>query len=277
MRKRDVALDPDQAAFVAHVSSYTSGVFYAEFTTTAELLIEVAAAVRDLASRPTRLDFRPLREPVSLSWRSDHAPLGARDGSGQLELHVLPLGDEGQRTTRELAELEERVVAGLRNTATVPHSLGLTPSRSTEAVSIELPGLRSPGFNEARAASMRGIRVSRAGQVTIWWDLPRDTLGALLDSEDLQEMISSGLRLVGALKLVAAERAACAVGLSSTAFVSEGRVTGVGRTSATMGHRADAPLQMQPDESVSIAAFDEGAAEVADVLVRSLLDAFRGP
>ena len=50
-RKRDVALDADQAAFIKRVEDYAAGVFREAFSTTAELLTSVVAALRDLRRR----------------------------------------------------------------------------------------------------------------------------------------------------------------------------------------------------------------------------------
>jgi len=118
--------------------------------------------------------------------------------------------------------------------------------------------------------------VAATGQVSLWWSLPRDSMAAVLDAEDLLQTLTRGLRLVGSLRLLSGDRFAVAVGLSgSLTMISEGRVSAMPRTSVSVGVGSGGPVRVQPDESVSKAAFDRGADEVAADLVRSPLAVFR--
>jgi hypothetical protein len=71
-------------------------------------------------------------------------------------------------------------------------------------------------------------------------------------------------------------RFAIAIGLSGGNMITEGRVTGVARSSVSFPVNSDKPVQVIPDETVSAAAFDRGADEVARNLVEALIQGFRG-
>ena len=105
--------------------------------------------------------------------------------------------------------------------------------------------------------------------------LPYDSLGAIVDGEDLTATTAKHLRLIGAMNLLTGERFAVGIGLGGDQrSITEGKVTGVPRSRASFGFGGNRASRVNPDESVSLAAFDRGAEEAAQVLVASLLEAF---
>jgi hypothetical protein len=144
-----------------------------------------------------------------------------------------------------------------------------------DAVGVELPQPDSARWNQPREGALGGVQLASSGQVSLWWSLPADGLGSILDPETLNRDVARGLRLIGALRLLPDSDCAIAIGLGgSPTSVSEGRVTGIARTSAGM-RMPSTPVRVVPDEVVSAAAFDRGADEVARTLVQSLLEEFR--
>jgi hypothetical protein len=114
------------------------------------------------------------------------------------------------------------------------------------------------------------------GQVTMSWTLPGDGLGAIVNESDLASAISTSLRSIGAMKLIHTARLVVGVELRDLSMAAEGAITGVPRTSASFGHSMrNRNLRVEPDESVSDAALDIGANEVAVITARSLITVFR--
>jgi hypothetical protein len=274
-RKINVEFEPQQEAFAALVGDYAQGAFYAEFTDVAELQTKVVQALRSLEAQPSTLSYSALRSPVAVRWLDD----GNAQGRGTsmpplLELHIVPL-DAELLSARQLRELPHQLLASLRSTGALPLAAGAEPVLERDAVIIELPRPQSR-WDEPRDEALAGVRVAASGQVSLWWSLPRDTLGSILDAEVLTATIARGLRLVGALHVLPNGDVAIGIGLGgSTSMISEGKVTGIARRSASMSHSREQSVRVAPDEAVSAAAFDRGADEVARSLVMSLLESFR--
>lgn len=275
-RKKDVDFEPEQQQFAKLVGDYGHGAFYAEFTDVADLQTKVVQALRGLESKPSALTFSPLRAPVEVRWREDRSNQGLSSTSVPwLELHVVPLNAE-PRSARQLRELPGHLVASLRTAGLLPLTAGADPLIEDDAAVVQLPQPEDRRWNEPRDGVLAGVRVEAAGQVSLWWALPSDGLGSILDQELLVTTVARGLRLIAVLRVLPDTDAAIGIGLGgSMSMVSEGKVTGVARGAASMPLSGTQPVRVPPDEAVSAAAFDRGADEVARSLVLSLLDAFR--
>jgi Domain of unknown function (DUF4062) len=272
-RKSGVEFEPEQEEFAKQIGGYTSGVFYDTFANAADLLTKVAAKLRELEVTPPALTFEPLPGSVTVSWRSEFAPSSSAVEETFLEVHVVPM-DGLRRSARVMSLLTDQLVTGLRSAGAIPPASAVVPTQSKKAIMVDVPAERH-GFREVRLGQLRGVRVAADGQASLWWSLPGDGLGTLLDANQLPASVAAGLRLIGALRLLDGTRFAVAIGLTSMSMVSEGVVTGVARSSASLAHWDSGPLHVDPDESVSLAAFDRGADEVATALVTMLLAAFR--
>ncbi len=273
-RKTGVDFEPEQEAFAQLVGDYGHGVFYAHFDGVADLQTKVVQAIRTLEAQPGTLIYSPLNSVVAVRWREDDGGGGWVSTSNPwVELHAVPL-DPVRRSARQLRELPEQLVASLRSSGALPVTAGAQPRIDGDAVVVDLPA-GEQRWDAPRVASLLGVRIDAAGQVSLWFSLPGDRMGAILDPEDLREMVAGGLRLIGALRALPDSEAAIGIGLSGASMISEGRVTGTARSSSTMSMHGDRPVRVAPDEAVSSAAFDRGADEVAAALVESLLAAFR--
>jgi hypothetical protein len=275
-RKQGVTFEDDQQAFARHVSEYTSGVFHDTFITTHELQAKVAAKLRELEHAPNPLAYSPLTAPVSLTWRSDFdaAARSRTTSRPELEIHVLPIGS-APRSARIMGELAQSLPNRIRDNGSIDASQPLHPIRTHEAIVITVSPKVShhTGWNEVRQPQLLGIRVAADGQVSAWATLPGDSMGSILDVDALPDQIAGLLRLIGQLRIVDTPQLAIGVGINSTMSLSIGTITRLPRQSASFASLSDSPLQVPPDEQVTIAALDGGALEVAQVLTGSLIHA----
>lgn len=264
-RKTGVEFEPEQEEFARHVGDYATGRFYAPFGSAAHLLTEVARALREVAAAPAALTYEHLAAPVHVEWLERREPA--------LELHVVPLAAT-RHPARVMRDMADVLVTALRRSGVVPMSAGVTPIESADAVTVEVPDAprRWDDVTEGRLA---GVRVSASGQASVWHSLPRDTLGPILDPDHLRGQVATALRFVGLLGVLPGDRFAIGIGLAERSMVTEGRFTGIARSSATLGMARNGSLRIAPDESVSAAAFDRGADDVAAGLVTTLLTEFR--
>lgn len=280
-RKIGVDFEPEQEEFARLVGDYSSGVFYGEFTNAVDLQAKVFQALGAVTNQPSTLTYGRLEATPQIEWKSDWDNEARRSGRDDrnsdpyVELHAVPI-DAEPRSARQMRALEERLVTAMRTAGALPPQMGVTAAASPEAAQVELPPReRGGGFNEVHVSALGGVRVASSGTVSIWWALPRDSMGGILDEAELTASTTKYLRLVGAMRLLEGRRFALAIGLGgSTTLLSEGHVTGVGRTSTTVNPR-NGHFRVEPDENVSLAAFDRGAKEVARELVAGLLNAFR--
>ncbi len=98
-----------------------------------------------------------------------------------------------------------------------------------------------------------------------------------MDTDDLGPRIARLLRLLGSLAPLGDERYAIAAGVQPTFMVTAGSIDSLGRrTSSQMLGLGDGSERVEPDESVSAAALDQGADEVGRDIACSLCDRF-GP
>lgn len=277
-RKDGVKFEPEQERFSELVGNYGHGTFYGSFDDVVDLQPKVVRALRDLEKQPAPLAFSTLRAPIQLSWFQDDGQGSRGTASAWLELHVARL-NPARHSARQMREMPEQLVTAMRRVGAIPVIAGAEPSLENDAVLLEVPQLNSYGWSEPRDGALTGVRVDAAGQVSLRWSLPTDGLGAILDRASLVSTVAAGLRLVGALGVPMAPEGDIAIGIGiggNTSMISEGRVTGVARTSASISMFGSRPIRVEPDEAVTSSALDRGAAEVADVVVRALLDAFRG-
>jgi hypothetical protein len=279
----DGETEPRQAEFIETVRDYATGVFYATYGDVADLMPQVVEKLRELAAAPNPLTYQSLASgAATFSWRTDWEPDRSAWGTGGndrgvVELHIVPL-DGPPRPGRVMRAISDNLVGRLREFGALSASEGVEPrTSSTEAV-VELPEppRTGSGIGETYESRLRGVRLDAAGQLSVWWTLPGDSMAGILDPAELTKMTAEQLRLAGATGLLDGERFAVAIGLAgSLMMVAEGKVTGVPRSSASFGMNSDAPVRVLPDESVSASAFDRGAEEVARTLVDALLEAFR--
>lgn len=280
----DATTEPEQKAFIEKVGDYASGVFYATFSDTTDLQTKVVDALRRLAAAPSPLTYEPLPHDQTppFTWRDEWQRhqgtwTGRSSDRGVVELHIVPL-DGGSRPGRLMRAINDTLVTRLREFGALSAHQGVESRASNAEAVVELPP--SPrggsGIGTTHPAHLRGVRLVAAGQLSVWWTLPGDSIAAILDPDELVATTASHLRLAGALGVLDGGRYAIAIGLSGGDMMTEGTVTGVARSSVSYPVNSDTPVQVVPDETVSAAAFDRGADEVAGNLAEALVQGFRG-
>lgn len=277
--KDGIEMDDDQQEFYRSVSNYTSGVFYNSFTTTAELLTSVARALRQLENSPGTLTWSPLAQDATPTWRRDFDTQANSNYSSiraQLEVHVLGQPAE-RRSARQMGELASVLPARIRSAGLVDDSQPVSVSRSDDgsllAAIPEAPDARRGGLHRVYPSTVTGLRVAPDGQVSIWASLPADTMGAVVDTDEIGGQIGGLLRLIGSLNVINAETIAIAVGIDNIGMLSSGRLADLPRSQASSLSMSNQPVHLPPDEAVSIAALGVGAAEAAKPLGQALVEA----
>ena len=223
----------------------------------AALIKDVASDVADETSSESGITWRPLAAALRTSWLSD---LGAEHSTmpTALELHVVPFG-EGQRLeARKLATLGDEVAA-----------LGRARGVFTQTERLRI---LDPGTVASDAGA--GLAVTRDGQRTVWQPLPRDTMGAILDPEDLMARLPLLLQLLVQVGPPLPREVGIALGLTKGHSVTEGRVANLPRTTAPL-RLFSAPIRVPADDVVSSSAIDRDISGVAEELSARLMDALR--
>lgn len=274
--KSGVDMEPRQRELLDQLQAYSTGVFRGSFAGTTDLLTQVTAAVRDLERQPPVLEHEPLTGDVEFSWREDWARasgFGQRNDS-MVELHVAPV-PAAPIPARVLRASSDRLVAALRTAGAVAGHEGLDSASGDDFVSVEVPPRREdhmlPG--QVRRGGVRGLRLGRSGQTSVWWLPPGDGMGIVLSTTELPEAFATALRLVADL-VPPSDRYALAAGVTgSFVNVVEGPPPASPRSQASFGHSDG--VRVLPDEVVSAAAFGVGATEMGRELASALIDKFR--
>lgn len=270
-RKSGVDFEPDQQQFADEVESYATGVFRDSFVDAVDLQAKVVAALRELPIGA--LEWKRLDEPVGVRWSLTQS---TRYTSSQplLYTHAVPVGGNAL-SRRQVAELPERLAQRLRSLEAVSASAPIETGVDDHGAYARVTDSDRRGWREANPGGLSGCRVDTTGQRTAIERLPTDSMGTILDGADLTERVARSLRLLGALPPTDADEHAIALEMVATSMTVIGSIGQLGnRTSASGLSTSDEPIRVDPDEAVTIAAFDRGAYEVARPLVQQLLDAF---
>lgn len=274
-RKDGIRFEPAQHDFVRTVEAYATGVFRDSFHTTEELMTKVTAKVRELEAGTSPLAFARLSTAPPLLWVFDDSD-GRNGGMGSalLELHIMPIDFAGY-SVREMQQVGGSLVGRIRNTGVIGHEVALTPTRHSSHVSISIPATgRSRAWNVPEPGALAEVRLYKTGQIALRATLPRDSLGEILDAQDLPRQIADMLRFAGALDIVHDCRIAVAAGVSRSAMLSVDTFRPGQPRHTAQPKTTPAPLRTDPDESVTLAALATGAEEVASTLARELLSQY---
>ena len=267
-RKTGVEPDPDQADFIARVEDYATGKFRAAFARTHELLTRVTETVRAVEREPRALRWSPLRGEVAQpDWIATVSHTrGYVSGGTILELHALPVGAGERLRVQELDHTGQRIAAALRVQGFFANGEALSVDASDHGVIVEVPG---------QPRGERGARVLRDRSIAYWTTLPRDTLGTIIDRDDIATRVEGLIRNVSEAAVPHAE-VAIAVSLGPLDFTSEGSSGDLGRrTSASMGITSGEFARVPAEDSVPYDALPQGAPEIAAELTARLLHVYR--
>jgi hypothetical protein len=259
--------EPRQAEFISRVEEYTAGRFRRSFGSAADLQTKLVEAVRLVEEERAPLTWTPLDQTIEVSWIVD--PEAARTSSrgAILELHVLPLAAERLAAT-VLDALPARIAEAGRQFGFFDPGEGLDLASDAQTAAVRT--------QRERRREERGIRITRAAAASLWIELPRDTLGHILDTADVRTRITGGLRMAASLLSRTSERTALAAGIGPIGFVVEGSVADLGRrSSASIGMPSEQIVHVEPEDAVPTASLNEAADEIAGELTARLMQRFR--
>lgn len=267
--KRGVEVDADQRAFVAEVEQYATGRFRAAFDGTADLLTAVAAVVRQHESAPSTFAWERLPGPApAVPWVA--AADQRQHYAGQpatVETHVLPLNPASRLAVGRLEVLAGTLAARGRE-----HGLFTQAQPVDAGTDGSAAWARSDDWRQGVA----GVRVDRDGTISLWWPLPSDRMGAVVDSDDLASAVAAKLRFAASLSLIGGDRAAVAAALSGVAMAAEGSVADLGkRNSVSFGFSQREVVRVEPEDAVPVDALTSGAGDIGRELATRLVHAFR--
>ena len=264
-RKRGVKPEPAQADFIKRIEDYATGVFRDGFADAAELLPQVASAIRDLDSRPPVLAYEPLASAVSAPWQT-FASHGWRSTATIVELIAIPTAP-ATLPASVLSALPARLSRIGREHGLFDDSMALDSGATGSAAHA--------ATRPDRNVPIAGVGMAATGTLTIWREMPSDMLGVILDRADLAGRISTMLRLAG--ELLPTGSVALAIGLHGLGSVTEGSAADLGRrNSASMaGFGYDKAALVEPRDSISAAVIPRAAEEIAAELAMRLIFAFR--
>jgi len=195
-----VLLEVRDLQFVSQVESYPTGLLRETFSSPTDLLAKVAAALRALPGPGQSSDWSPLSAPVSVQWRdqwpgarglNQQAPFGA-----EIEIHAVPL-EEVRYSARQLHQASESMTRHLRSGfVSAAAALDVGSDDGVAWVHPE-PAPRGGRYDEAKPEQLLGVRLSASGQRSAWMRLPADSMGSVLDANELPRRIARLLWLVG--------------------------------------------------------------------------------
>jgi hypothetical protein len=274
LRKTGVEFDLAQQEFERTLGDYGSGRFFKFFATVAEAQQAAAGAIRALEQAPRLLEFEPLDATVDVAWLQDaNARRGFTSSSEPLlEVHMVPLNGK-PLSSRLLEQILAGVPSHVRSAGLVSPTEALDISQTNDGIQLDVPAEPAGGWNSVRGGSLASVRVLKSGQTAVAFRLPGDQMGKILDPGDATARVASALRLVGQLDMTAATKVAIGIGLSSQSMVAIGLAGQPGRNSVSVSMGSES-VHVVPDESMTRAALDRGADEVAATLVRSLIRLF---
>lgn len=270
-KKTDVDLEPRQAEFVERVERYDTGWFRNSYSSTADLLTKVAAKLREVSAQSPGLTWTPLKASPEVEWVANESSLRTT-APALVEVHVLPVGVSAHSAT-VLSGLSERL-------ATVGRQAGLF----THDQALETGNDHQQAWAAARSSygqSESGVRVTRSQALSLWKPLPHDSLGTIIDPQDLAARIASLIHVAAdVIPSETGQAVALAVSLSHVGMASEGDASRAGhRRSAEMGMGMGRPeselVRVPPTATVPAAALATAGEEVAAELVAELMPRFR--
>jgi hypothetical protein len=270
MRKALVVMDADQAAFAQRVENYEAGRFRSAFSSAADLLPKVTAAIKGLTEAPSQVTLQRLDQSPPIPWLGEAGrSLPGRAGqSTTLEVHIVPVG--GSRLAASVLEEGRHKLAGMgRTTGLFSDDQALTFGADTEFVWAVALG---------RNASQTGVRLSRSGVVSIWRQLRSDNLGTIISADSLTTEIAELIR-VGATVLMSQSTVAVTAALDPVGMAVEGDTHELGRrTTASFSSFAmtgRGSIRLAAEVAAPASELRRVATDISRELAVRLLQAFR--
>lgn len=230
-----------------------------------------AAPSRDDGEQPVAdgsgLQWEPLAGTIEVSWRRTGHTSPFSAGTAALEIHLIPVPSGSRIEVRKLAQLSDQLIVIGREGGFFTLSEPLDTAADDQRALVTTA-------NSYQGAT--GLAVLRTGQRSAWQPLPHDDMGAVLDPVEMPQQISRLLALLVRLPLPDPLSVALGVGVNPVTMVSEDSVSRMPRTNAQLAMR-DAPLQIHPDETLTMKELSAKRDSVAEELAARLISGFRTP
>jgi hypothetical protein len=201
--------------------------------------------------------------------RSDTWARRFKDSISKVVVHLVP-ATQKPVSQRLMGGIGEVIASAMRDRLT-PYAQ-LRPTATDDDIVMETELVRR-SHREVLPSQLLGCRVLHTGQVSSWFSLPTDTMGSVLDQDDLTGSVASALSLgstvLDALGVAEQDQVVVSAELAETMLLTAGTMSDLGaRNSASMRGAMGRPVIMGPDESVDLAALrgasvDQVAATVA--------------
>jgi hypothetical protein len=220
---------------------------------------------------PLQMVWTPLPMSPNVVWRSDISTLQLH-GPAAVELHLIPIKAMRVEVRRLAAIVDQLITLGRsRGMFSATEALDLGHAEATALVRSE---------TGQRDASHSGLYVTRNGQVSGWVALPRDSLGSVLDPDDIRARLQALLETLVAVDVPRSGYVAIACGIEPTDMLTSGRASDVGhRSQVTMPLMGRGPLRVSPDDALAVEFLAHSASiaeEIAARLVARFTSASRG-
>lgn len=262
-RQLEVEMDAAQAEFVRRVEDYVTGRFRKTFGTSSELLPKIAAVLRALDQEAEALEWTPLDEPVAIDWVIAEHQQPYLGVGPTMELHIVPVDRPTRIPAARLEAIPEQIARAGRehDLFSAGDALDL---RANETSAI---GSRSSGRDVASA----GLAVHSDQVVTAWEELPRDSMGAILDRGDVESRLARLLRVGTEMLNPNSSRVGIAVGVGPTQNLSEGDIRDLGRRNSSTMDMGDRLVRVDAEDAVPASTLRPAADEIAAELATRLL------
>lgn len=208
------------------------------------------------------LNWQPLTQQPTVSWRADLVSGYAQGTTALVELHLVPVTPL-HLEVRRLSRMGDELAAAGRNAGLFSPGQALT----IEANEHRVYAISQPG----RQVDESGLAVTRTAQRSAWLALPHDSMGAAFDPDDLRPRLAALLGLLRSISLPNPEGIAFALRIEPLTLLSFAAASTIGhRSRAEMPFSSRNSCSVDPDDVIDTEALDANLAEVAEELTARL-------
>jgi hypothetical protein len=210
----------------------------------------------------SRLDWQPLTEAPSITWRIDFLGSYAQLTTALIEIHMISIPAQ-HLEVRRLRQMGDEL-------ATIGRTAGLYSV--ARALTIEANDRHAYAISQrGRQQDEAGIAVTRTGQRSAWVTLPHDSMGAIFDQDDIRPRLSALIKLLRSMSLPDSEQITFGLRIEPLMLLSVGSASIVGhRSQSTMPFVSRNSCSIEPEDSVTWQALEANVEDVADELTERL-------
>lgn len=219
--------------------------------------------------------YAPLTSNLTLEWWD--TPRGQAETTSVLVVHGVRIG--APLSARERVQIGERLPTVLRSQGAVRDDEAVEVVNTANWVEARVQTARQD-FRAVTQGRVLAVRLAQA-HVSVVRTLPRDSMGAVIDEDDIAEAVRTSLLLIGTVLDDAVPTLAVALEVPDTGVITSGTINDLGRRSSAgmLRFGSNQPTRLVPDEQITFSDLPGQVGEVAHVLARLLFDQFhqRGP